>query len=318
MRYNRAFLVPYLQNVAAAELLKKWCSDQSAIESRKINDSQNLVNHYQFQLDNEIPPAKLPPYKSELKWGVLVKPWLLLLAIPGSILAFRLLLGTIHWFFSLLLILAPLGLFPVCCDAFDCAKSEKYKEQWRYDLYQRELSTYYASLRAYESRKGQRDSLRKKIAQEQKKQQILLKRKDFFNQQIKKISKILTVLYSPNVIPAPYRNVYAAYYLHDYISTSQENDVDSVIKTFVLEKISAKLDTIITQQTQIIMNQRRIINEQIKAKEQSLENHRELMKKFAYAEKSAAQRDQYLKMIHSDLELSNYLQANQSWIVEIK
>jgi hypothetical protein len=60
------------------------------------------------------------------------------------------------------------------------------------------------------------------------------------------------------------------------------------------------------------------INEQIKAKEQSLENHRELMKKFAYAEKSAAQRDQYLKMIHSDLELSNYLQANQSWIVEIK
>lgn len=66
--------------------------------------------------------------------------------------------------------------------------------------------------------------------------------------------KILTKMYTVNLIPQQFRNIYAIYYLYDYLSTSQSN-LESAMLHFNLEEIKAKLDKVIAQQQEIILQQ---------------------------------------------------------------
>lgn len=66
--------------------------------------------------------------------------------------------------------------------------------------------------------------------------------------------KILTEMYTINLIPQQFRNIYAIYYLYDYLSTSQSN-LESAMLHFNLEEIKAKLDKVIAQQQEIILQQ---------------------------------------------------------------
>lgn len=88
----------------------------------------------------------------------------------------------------------------------------------------------------------------------------------------------LQQVYSVNIIPNKYRTIYVAYYLYDYISSCRETDVDRVLQTMLLEQIIAKLDKIIAQQEEIILNQRMQLAKQDYLIAQSKQQHTEQMK----------------------------------------
>lgn len=72
------------------------------------------------------------------------------------------------------------------------------------------------------------------------------------DEEINKTDKLLNEAYSVNLIPSKYRNVYAAYFLYDYISTSTATLSEALLHCD-LDTIIEKLKTVIEQQSEMIM-----------------------------------------------------------------
>ena len=116
----------------------------------------------------------------------------------------------------------------------------------------------------------------------------------------------LQQVYSVNIIPNKYRTVYVAYYLYDYISSCRETDVDRVLQTMLLEQIIAKLDKIIAQQEEIILNQRMQLAKQDYLIAQSKQQHTEQMKILYGLEKNQKIQNDYLAMTEANTRITNY------------
>lgn len=78
------------------------------------------------------------------------------------------------------------------------------------------------------------------------------------------VEDLLKKAYSVDIIPSQFRNLYAVYYLYEFISTSNESFSNALLQCN-LDEIKRQLATIIEQQQQIIINQAVIIaqNEQL-------------------------------------------------------
>lgn len=116
----------------------------------------------------------------------------------------------------------------------------------------------------------------------------------------------LQQVYSVNIIPNKYRTIYVAYYLYDYISSCRETDVDRVLQTMLLEQIIAKLDKIIAQQEEIILNQRMQLAKQDYLIAQSKQQHTEQMKILYDLEKNQQIQNDYLAMTEANTRITNY------------
>ncbi len=116
----------------------------------------------------------------------------------------------------------------------------------------------------------------------------------------------LQSVYSVNIIPNKYRSVYVAYYLYDYISSSHETDIDRVLQTMLLEQIIAKLDKIIAQQEEIILNQRMQLAKQDALLAQSKKQHEEQMKAISNLEENQQMQNDYLAMTEANTRITNY------------
>lgn len=68
-------------------------------------------------------------------------------------------------------------------------------------------------------------------------------------------AELLEQAYSENIIPMQMRNIWGAYYLFDYLSTSQQSLSEALFQ-FNLEQIKQRLDKIISQQGTQILEQR--------------------------------------------------------------
>ena len=116
----------------------------------------------------------------------------------------------------------------------------------------------------------------------------------------------LQSVYSVNIIPNKYRSVYVAYYLYDYISSSHETDIDRVLQTMLLDQIIAKLDKIIEQQEEIILNQRMQLAKQDALLAQSKKQHEEQMKAISNLEENQQMQNDYLAMTEANTRITNY------------
>lgn len=63
---------------------------------------------------------------------------------------------------------------------------------------------------------------------------------------------LLLESYSTNLIPKQYRDIYAAFYLYDYLSTSNES-LSNALLHYNLEELKVKLDEVIRQQSEILL-----------------------------------------------------------------
>lgn len=78
---------------------------------------------------------------------------------------------------------------------------------------------------------------------------------NFLKSELDKVNQLLRSYYSMNILPNTYRNLASVYYIYDYMSSSQENLQDTLLHEHMengIQRILAKLDTIISQNQELI------------------------------------------------------------------
>lgn len=118
------------------------------------------------------------------------------------------------------------------------------------------------------------------------------------NKKIAETEGMLLKLYSVNIIPRQYRcNLYCAWYLYDFISSSQES-FSSALMHFDLNEIKKRLNQIIENQEEIIINQA-ILASQNKA---IIDNENQHLKKLASIETNTEYAAQYAQIASDNAE----------------
>ena len=140
------------------------------------------------------------------------------------------------------------------------------------------------SLRYKRESKEETDRLRRELVEKERLSEFL----PIVKRDLKRTSEVLNEAYSINIIPAKYRNIYAAYFLYEYISTSTVS-LSEALYHCDLDEISQKLSVVIEQQQEIIMQ----LAHSNALNEQKLEQNEEILKHAIAAENNTALAAQY-------------------------
>ena len=124
--------------------------------------------------------------------------------------------------------------------------------------------------------------------------------------EIERVKEVLRRVYYANIIPGHYRNMYAAVFLYDWFSTGRSDDLDMALNMFVLEEIKEKLDRIIKNQEEIILNQYLQLAEQRRTLELQEEHAAMMESKLNQINASNDERNTYLAMIESNTAVTAY------------
>ena len=127
--------------------------------------------------------------------------------------------------------------------------------------------------------------------------------------ELNEVEKMLSKAYGVNVIPSQFRNnLYAIYYLHDFISTSNQSLATAMLH-FDLNEIKVKLDKIIAQQQEMIIQQSILMAQN----QQKMEQNQLHLKMLANIESKTERAATYSAIAASNAEacawigLANYL-----------
>lgn len=126
--------------------------------------------------------------------------------------------------------------------------------------------------------------------------------------EIDKIEALLLDAYSINIIPSKFRNIYAAYFLYDFISTSTAS-LNEALLHCDLDTIQLKLDEVIQQQEAMIMElaYQNALNEKLVRQNEQILSHA------IQTENNAALAAQYTKIAANNtsvvaaIQMSEYL-----------
>lgn len=285
-KYDREFLVPYLEDVCALHLSKQKLIGMIGYSKREIERIQkNAVN--------AVEAPKLEAYRTDadldgfgmgclgVTCGIFALIALFAFIFTQSVGA--LLLALILGALELIWITKFLG-------AEDAA-NKKIKE--RND--EKEADHALSQLAA--------------LAVVEPKVEAVKKRIRTYEAEIGKVDNLLEKLYGVNVIPRWYRDLYPAVYLYDWFSNSRADDLDLALNTLVLEQIKDKLDTIIQNQSEMIINQRIMIANQRKTIDQIERHNERLMSKLNQIGASVEDQNMYLGMIEANTAASAYFAA---------
>lgn len=123
-----------------------------------------------------------------------------------------------------------------------------------------------------------------------------------------KSEELLNNAYSLNIIPKQFRNIYAIYYLYDFITTS-DTSLSTALLHCDLNEIKQKLDTVIKQQQKIIINQAVMV-----AQNQTIiKQNTEKLHKLASIEQNTERAAQYSQIAANNAEacawigIANYI-----------
>ena len=285
-RYDRRLLVPYLADVCAAELICRKLDDEMTIAKKNADRAAQRVQAV-YNIKAPYEPVKEDYKTTGFSWisfliGILEA---ILTFAPNVPLFFRIvfIVGCflfVYWAFS--------GVHSAK-DQYEAAVQEYQQQKWQYEK-QREQKriyegNYYALKKEYRS----------------------------LQQEYCNAEALKTQLYGVNIIPSRYRTVHAAYYLYDYFSTCQETDLDKIIQTMLLDEIVQRLDKVIEQQSEILLNQRRQIALQQQTFEEVNENHQQQMLALARQEQNQELQTEYLAMIEGNTRANAYFAA-ATWL----
>ena len=293
--YDRRFLVPYLQDVCSVEML---CSKLQ----REINRCNANIDNLTYEIDTAIIVEPKYPQRSDFRtdgdtMANSIVPSLIFFLTP-IIIAITVFSKIGREGLGLIIVLALVAIFlggPWVLDiiGFVTENNAHYKKC---------LASYSENMEDYRRRKA---ALAEKRAEIQKiKIQI-----DVLRQHLSSAKKLREQVYSVNVIPYDYRSLHVAYYLHRHFSTSQETDLEKVLQTMLLNDIVKRLDKIISQNEEGLLNQRIQIAMQEQANRTMVENHREEMAKIAKMEANQQLQIGYQQMLIENQRVTNFFLA---------
>lgn len=270
-RCDREFLIPYLKDVCTLELMKKKLN----AEKFKTLSQIDQIENYRIPEEPQVPTRD---------------SWLLdsFLSVIGLVVFFPLLFTRGGW--GMLFIIVP------------CAMSLFFSYSSSSDKYDREM-------KEYEREKANRKAALQKRDQERKKLPGLRNTLSIQNQELQTIANQLQNVYSVNIIPGQYRNIYAAVYFYDWFSKGRSDDLDMAINTFVLEQIKDRLDRIIQQLSEVLINQSISIANQEKSLAQQDQYQARMENRLKQIQASHDEQLMYLDMIESHTRVSAFFAA---------
>lgn len=156
------------------------------------------------------------------------------------------------------------------------------------------------------------DSYRQLLQQnEQSKKKAISVRNEarLCQQESNRIDSVLHKVYSANIIPSYYRNIYVSVYLYDWFSTSGSDDLDHALSMFVLEEIKDRLDRIIENQIRQLVNQEIMLSNQYRSMEQQKSYERMMRNKLNQISATQMEQLSYTKMIEGNTAAVAYFAA---------
>ena len=285
-RYDRAFLVPYLRDICSLYMAKEKLRGM-------IRGSEREIEKIQAKALQSITPPTYEPYVGGQ--GDLTGVGSGCLGSGLLILALLSLFGTMFSGGGLaegLGLMALFGIpgFVIGIRSLDAVDRENAEIRKRNDARERDYAL------------EQMAALT--LVDEQVKE--VKKRIGYLKAEAKKINELLEQNYALNIIPNWYRDMYPAVYLYDWFSTGQSDDLDMALNTFVLEQIKDRLDVIIRNKREELLNQRIIIANQNKSMMQEEKNHTALMSKLNRMQAIDEDRNTYLQMIEANTAVDAY------------
>lgn len=288
--YDRKILVPYLMDVCTAEMLNSKLQKEISNYKVEIKKQESYVSQ------KIVYPEKPDP--SSFESGRASSNAIAAIVLP----IVYLLIGAVISLFAE-------SLFPIIIGAViggcvwlsmsDDAEKLRRKEN---EQYQNALNRYNATINRIERYKKSLPSAREKLSH-MKNHLITLQNR------YSEVMDLRNEIYSVNIIPTQYRNIYSAYYLYDYFKTSRETDLDKIIQTLLLEEIKQRLDKIIAQNEEILLNQRVQLALQEYSNKLIADNHREQMLSIAQMERNQELQIDYQQMIAKTQIMTNFLIA---------
>ncbi|MGN1307515.1 MAG: hypothetical protein ACI4V3_07580 [Faecousia sp.] len=283
---NRDFLVPYLQDVCAVELMiEKLTSEKEK--------AQNRIQ--KIKSDNTCPrPCRRTPKVDG--WDAEQVGGMFGLGFVGMIIGIVLSL-IFKWYRSPWSLLAVLGPYPLVffLTIWSHHSERIAAEEWCDEDFRQQEAEYANSMLALEKARPEIKRLESRIAA--------------LKIDLDKAKRLRTKLYNVNVIPDGYRNIYAAVFLYRYFSTSRADDIDAVLQTLILEEIKAKLDQIISMQSEIILNQERMIANQRASLESQRKHQAYMENKARQIASSIEEQNIYMEMTAANTAATAYFAA---------
>lgn len=286
--YDRRILVPYLQDVCCAEMLcRKLEQDMDYSKAEADKYAGWASGDYQD-------PAR--PNRDDYKSNV---------DLDGGCAGVSGVLCLVSGFIMMIVDLGIIGgpcmavgvmLMMVWGAAFNKAEEEASRR-------------YMNDLNWYNNECAKRKEWRNSVSSWRMSLQYWREKENAARSCLQKAKELRTDLYGVNIIPSRYRNIHAAYYLYDYFDTGRETDLDKIIQTMLLDEIIQRMDKLIAQNQEIIINQRIQISQQEQQTRMIADNHREKMKRIAKMEQNQQLQLDYQDMIARNQKVTNFFLA---------
>lgn len=283
-KIDREFLVPYLRDVCALYMAERKLNEKIATITNEINERSP---EYYVEAPEEPKKESL----GCLPWGFCI----FMIGVPVLALVNDAVPAGVDVLMGIGIIIGVIALIKSIIEALEVSEQNEARRK-NYEL---DLIEYKKEVDRVDKLNKNNKALIPSLKVE----------KRLYTDELKKVKELREKIYNVNIIPTHYRNIYAAYYLYDFFSKGISDDLDMALNTFVLEQIKEKLDIVIQQQTDIILNQRiAMINQQRALDEQNKHNDY-LRKKINRIAKNSEDTNHYLAMIESNTEATAYFAA---------
>lgn len=240
-KMDRRALLLYLRDIRDLEVAK--------------NKIQTIYNHEKELYSNQVYELNRISYKDVpervhimLSFGTIIKVlilWMVGIYLISFMYYMRddMLCGKGEFVFWILL-----GVFPIICGAVLIVQDIRHKKYLNRE--RNNVIKHNENEKIKELKNGEKRGL---LIQEWK------KRERFLNTEYNRVALLLQSFYNQNILANQYRNLASVYYIYDYMSSSQESLKDTLIHEHMengIQRILAKLNTIVEQNETIIFQNR--------------------------------------------------------------
>ena len=147
---------------------------------------------------------------------------------------------------------------------------------------------------------------KERVQRELRQKEILLQQYQGTQNELSEINSMLEKAYSINIIPSQFRNIWAVYYLYDFLSTSNQS-LEEALLHCDLNEIKQQLNIIIEQNRQILINQAI----QIAQNDDLVAQNNHMINRLAQVEKNTALAAQYAEVAAINAECNAKIAAAQ-------
>lgn len=288
-QYDRRLLVPYLLDVCSVEFAVQKVQNEISCCKNFLSGNQRFLNQRYSQEPERVYAAEEDGYVN-LFWGFISLCHFGVAAIfKGTMLATLAIWLGIGWLVLMVFLFI-----------YDCVEEDnKRKAVDRQNETIRQIN------------KAKRARYEADVEDSKRAVAYLSNQLTELEARLTEAKRLREQVYSVNIIPRKYRNPECAYYLYDYFNSCRENDLDKIIQTMLLDNILRTMKKIVSQNEEIILNQRHQLAMQEKTN-QALKNTRS---QIARLERNQELQMDYQHMIAENQRVTNFfLLAN--WIEE--